>query len=594
MKMGLEIHQRIATKRLFCRCPSILAEGKDPAVVIDRRLHPVYSELGEIDRASMAEFEKSKVFEYQAFEQSNCLVELDEEPPFPLNRDALKAALEIALHLNAKIVDEIHVMRKIVIDGSNTTGFQRTAIVGFNGYLDTNKGKVRIPLVAIEEESAGIVETKHEKTVYRLDRLGIPLVEISTDPSIKDGEHLREVAEKIGLILRTTGKVARGLGTIRQDVNISTEKGARVEIKGAQDLRQLPTLVKNEIARQENLVSIIEELKKRKAYPVKSKPVDITEAFKKTDSKLVKKEMEMGGMVLGLKLPKHIDMLGKELQPGRRYGTELSDYAKHAGVKGIIHSDEDLKTYKFSEREISKAKEMLSAGENDAFVIAAATPKKAEAALAKVLERANMDYVPEETRRVNRDGTTSYLRPLPGRARMYPETDVPPVLVDEKLLRETKKGMGESYEEKKESLEKLLNKEMAGRMLRSKHLKLFEKLVAEGIDPMLAANTIENTIVSLRREGFEIKDTGGVLTELFSEYKKGKFVKAAIPEILKKTSKRKGIGEVLKDEKLKRISGKELEKIAEENGFDIKGIMSRYRLRVDPAELMRIIRKKKK
>lgn len=594
MKIGLEVHQRINTKKLFCKCPSMLAEGKDPTVVIDRRLHPVFSELGEIDRASMAEFEKSKLFEYQAFEQSNCLIELDEEPPFPLNRDALMTALEIALHLNAKVVDELHMMRKIVIDGSNTTGFQRTAIVGFNGYLDTSKGKVEIPLIAIEEESSGIVETKHEKTVYRLDRLGIPLVEITTDPSIKDGEHLREVAEKIGLILRATGKVARGLGTIRQDVNISTEKGARVEIKGAQDLRMLGKFVRNEVLRQEKLIDVIDELKKRKAYPVKSKSVDISEVFRGTDSKLIKKEMEMGGSVLALKLPKHAGMLGKELQPGKRYGTELSDYAKHARVKGIIHSDEELSKYNFSEGEISKIKEKLSMGERDAFVLVVAPAKKAEAALAKVMERANMDYVPEETRRANPDGTTSYLRPLPGRARMYPETDVPPVLIDEKLLGETKERMTGSYEEKKKSLEKILNKEMANRMLRSRHLKLFEKLAADGIDPMLAATTIENTVVSLRREGFGLKDVEGSLTELFSEYKKGKFVKAAIPDILKELSEGEKITEVLKSEKLKRISGKELEKIAKENGLDIKKIMSGYRLRVDPEELMQIIKKLRK
>ncbi len=591
MKCGLEIHQRLASKKLFCNCPSELAEGKDPVVTVDRRLHPVFSELGEIDRASLAEFKKSKVFEYQAFTESNCLIELDEEPPFPLNREALMIALEIAVQFNSRIVDEVHIMRKIVIDGSNTTGFQRTAVIAFSGELETSKGKIGIPLVALEEESSGIVETKKEKTIYRLDRLGIPLVEITTTPDIKDGKHLREVAEKIGLILRATGKVARGLGTVRQDVNISTEEGARVELKGAQDLKMLPALIEYEVKRQEKLVELIKELKKRKAYPVKSKTVDLTGIFKNTDSKLVKKELELGGIVLGLRLAGHAGMLGAELQAGKRYGTELSNYAKHARVRGIMHSDEDLKKiYKFSEKEISEVKKKLSIDENDSFVIVVAPENKAKDALEKVLERANMDYIPEETRKVNPDGTTSYMRPLPGRARMYPETDIPPVRIDEKLMGETKGGMAESYEDKKKFLENILNKEMAGRMLRSRHLKLFEKLVNEGIDPMLAATTIENTIVSLRREGFEITDIS-VLSELFEEYKKGKFVKTAIPEILKKMSKGKSVSEVLKDGKLKKITGKELEKIAKENGFDIKKIMSKYRLQVDPEELMRIIEK---
>jgi len=594
MKIGLEIHQRLEGKRLFCRCSSVLAEGKDPAVVVDRRLHPVFSELGEIDRASLAEFEKSKIFEYQAFGDSNCLVELDEEPPFPLNRDALKAVVEIALHLNAKIADEVHVMRKIVIDGSNTAGFQRTAIVGFNGYLDTSGGRIDIPLVAIEEESAGIVETKHEKTVYRLDRLGIPLVEISTTPDIKDGKHLREVAEKIGLILRTTGKVARGLGTIRQDVNISTEKGARVEIKGAQDLKMLPLLVENEVMRQEGLVNIIGELKKRNAYGIKAKPVDVSDVFAATESKLIAKETEMGGVALAIRLPHHKGILGREIQPGRRYGTELSDYAKHAGVKGIIHGDEDLSKYRLSEREASEVRKRLSVSDGDCLVMVVAEKAKAEAALGKAIERANMDYVPEETRRANPDGTTSYLRPLPGRARMYPETDVPPVIADEKFISETESGMAESYEEKRAKLEKLLNKEMAGRIVRSRHLKLFEKLVGGGAEPMLAATTIESTVVSLRREGFELKDLDASLTALFSAYKKGKFVKAAIPGILKEVAEGKKIGEVLSAGGFGRITGRELEGIARENGMDIKRIMAKYRLRIDPEELMQVVRKLKK
>jgi len=594
VKIGIEVHHRLATHKLFCNCPSELAEGKEPVVVVDRRLHPVFSELGEIDRASLVEFKKSKVFEYQAFSESNCLIELDEEPPFPLNREALKIVLELAMQFNSRIVDEVHIMRKIVIDGSNTTGFQRTAVIAFSGELETSRGNIGIPLIALEEESSGIVETKKEKTVYRLDRLGIPLVEITTTPDIKDGKHLREVAEKIGMILRATGKVARGLGTVRQDVNISTEEGARVELKGAQDLKMLPTLIEFEVKRQEKLIELIKELKKKKAYSIKSKTVELTEIFKNTDSKLVKKELEAGGIVLGVKLPKHAGVLGTELQTGKRYGTELSNYAKHAGVKGIMHGDENLaKVYKFTDKEISEVGKKLSIDKEDCFVIVVAPKAKANGALEKVIERANMDYVPEETRKVNPDGTSSYMRPLPGRARMYPETDIPPVKVDGELLSETKKGMAESYEDKKSKLEKILNKDMAARILKSRHLKTFEELVKNSIDPMLAASTIENTIVSLRREGFGIKEVDKSLKELFEEYKKGAFVKAAIPDILKEMSKGKKISEVLSDGKFSKISGNELEKLAKENEFDIKRIMGRYRNRIEPEELMKMIKKKK-
>src|SRR3989338_6175242 len=242
MKYGLEIHQRFDTNKLFCSCPSKLSENEPADLVIQRRLHPVFSELGEFDKAALAEFARDRVYEYSVYDKCNCLVEIDEEPPHRINQEALAIALEIAMHLNAKPVDEVHVMRKIVIDGSNTSGFQRTAIIAVNGYLETSRGRVVIPQIAIEEECCGIIESNDKKISYRLDRLGIPLVEISTDPDIKEGQHLLEVAEKIGMILRATGKVARGLGTIRQDVNVSIEGCARVEIKGAQDLKSLPLL----------------------------------------------------------------------------------------------------------------------------------------------------------------------------------------------------------------------------------------------------------------------------------------------------------------------------------------------------------------
>jgi len=595
VKIGLEIHQRLLTHKLFCNCPSELNDEKEPTLVVRRYLHPVFSELGEIDLAAMAEFEKSRMFEYQAFARSNCLVELDEEPPFPLNIDALKIAIEIALHLNAKIADEIHIMRKIVIDGSNTTGFQRTAVIGFNGYVETSKGRIGIPFIALEEESAGIVEAKEGRVVYRLDRLGIPLVEISTTPDIKDPEHLKEVAEKIGLILRATGKVARGIGTIRQDLNVSVEGGARVEIKGAQELKLLPALIENEVRRQKKLIAVIEEIRKRKGYGVKegAKIIDVSDILAGTSSSLIKRALENGEVVLGIRLQRHAGILGTELQPGKRYGTELSDYAKQAGVKGIIHSDEDLFKYGFEEDEIESIKKRLSVGEGDAFVLVAAKMNVAEKALANVIERASIERVPEETRRANPDGTTSYLRPLPGRARMYPETDVLPVLVDEKLISEVRKGMGISYESRRESLLTILNKELAEKMLRSKHLKLFEKLVADGVDPVLAAVTIENTLVSLRREGLELRDVDNVLMKVFSEYKKGRFTKAAIPEILRETAMGKQPDLVMAQEGVRKISGEELERIARENNFDIKKIMSKYRIRIEADELMEIIKKSK-
>lgn len=585
MKLGLEIHQRLDSRKLFCECPS--HEGKGEPKHVIRIQHPVLSEMGELDRTALEEAGREHTFEYLFYDNCDCLVELDEEPPHPMNPEALRIGLEIASHLHSKPVHEVHVMRKLVIDGSNTSGFQRTAVISLGGKVESPNGDVRITSIAIEEESAGIVEKKDGRAVYSLNRLGIPLVEIGTEPDIKSPEHLREIAEKIGLILRATGKVMRGLGTIRQDVNVSIEGGARVEIKGAQDLRMLPLLAENEAKRQENLLAIISELKKKGEISPEGRIIDLSGIFAGTQAKLLRTGLDSGQKILGMKLESHSGLLGREINPGRRYGTELSDYAKTAGVKGIIHSDEDMKKYGIGEGEAGAVRKQLRIGENDAFVLVVAKEGVAKKALEKVLERARMDFVPKETRKANEDGTSSYMRPLAGSARFYPETDIPPVKITKELLESVAESASEGLEEKRTKLLKILNKDMAERVLRSKNLKLFEKLAEMGIEPMLAASTLEDTLTMLRREGI---DAGAeIVSAMFEEYQKGTFVKAAIPEMLRGMAKGKSAKQAAKG--LEKITGKELKKIVEENNRDMTAIMAKYRLRVDAKEVAELIKK---
>jgi len=254
-KCGIEIHNRLNTKtKLFCNCNPKFSEVK-PIGIIKRKLRAVAGELGQVDVAAIYEYLRDRSFLYQCYSEESCLKETDEEPPNSINKEALDVVLQIALLLKAEIPDEIHIMRKTVVDGSNTCGFQRTAVVGLNGILETSLGKVRITNICLEEESSGIVDQKGNDISYRLDRLGIPLIEIGTAPDIKNPEHAREVAEKLGMIIRSTGKSQRGLGVTRQDINVSIAKGARVEIKGVQALDMIPQLIESEIKRQDDLIT---------------------------------------------------------------------------------------------------------------------------------------------------------------------------------------------------------------------------------------------------------------------------------------------------------------------------------------------------
>ena len=489
---GIEIHQQLDTAaKLFCGCPTRIREVEESDHQFFRYLRPARSELGEIDRAALEEVLVTRKFIYKSYD-STCLVEADEEPPGELNPEALEIGLIVSRLLSMKIADEVHTMRKIVIDGSNTSGFQRTAYLASHGSIDTSCGRVGMETICLEEEAARIVEDRGDEVVYSLDRLGIPLVEICTSPDIVSPAHAREVAGRLGMILRSTGRVKRGLGTIRQDVNVSIRGGARVEIKGVQDLNLIETIVAVEAERQHLLLEIRDELLRRGAM-VSDRVADVTGIFGPTESKVIRSALRKGGAVLAVKLAGFADLIGAEIQPGRRLGSELSDRAKRAGVGGIFHSDE-LPAYGITTKEVEAVRSELGAGEGDGFAMVAAPLDRAEAAMKAVLERAAeaLVGVPEETRRALPEGTSEYMRPLPGSARMYPETDVPPVVVSPEdvaslLLPELFDERAARYEG-----EYGLNREFATLMAQSPYNRLFEEAVRDlSLPPALVVRTLE-------------------------------------------------------------------------------------------------------
>ncbi len=535
VRIGFEIHQQLATRKLFCNCESKLID-REPDFIIVRRLKPVQSELGEIDRAALEEYLKGRVYVYEGFYENTCLVELDEEPPHMPNQEAIDIAIEVALLLNATIVDEIHFMRKIVIDGSNVSGFQRTAIIGLDGYIETEYGKVKIPTICLEEEAARKIREEDNRVIYRLDRLGIPLIEISTAPDIKSPEEALEVALRIGDILRSTGKVRRGIGTIRQDINISIDNNPRIEIKGVQELDLIPQVIKYEIERQKKLLEIKEELSKRiKKEELKFEIYDLSNIFKNTKCKILKSSLNRGEAILGLKLKGFSGLLGKP-SDRVRFGKELADYVRvKTGVKGIFHSDE-LPNYGISEEEVLKVREYMKLNENDAFVIVAAKYDKAKDALEVVFDRClkAFDGIIEETRAARDDGTTVYMRPLPTAARMYPETDIPPIKITKERIERIRKSLPELIDKRIERYIKQYNlsEELAKKIARSEYYDFFEKIVNRyKLSPKIVAWALTDVYKELKREGIILDEKK--YEEMFSLLKEGKISKEAIPDFLR-------------------------------------------------------------
>ncbi len=484
---GLEIHQQLASGKLHSRQPSRLYDvGIDEVPAswrrVSRRLRPSEGESGAIDVAARFEARRDRSFAYVRSPNAG-LIELDEAPPEPHDADAVDIALTVASMLRMNPVRVLQAMRKTVVDGSNTSGFQRTTLVATNGSIETDGGDVGIDLLLLEEDSARKLAAKAtvsgEQVTYTLDRLGIPLVEIATAPDVTSPDHAGVTAAAIGQMLRDTRRVRRGLGSIRQDLNVSIMCGDRVEIKGCQDLDWVPRIIRLEMARQLHLYRLANHLRSllglaplppdrrdddaaleaevaaAVAAVIPFDPIDLTEVFTDCDSAMVRRGLQAGASMLGARLPGLVGRLGaKTLDAGGaqmpRLGRELAGAARLAGVAGIFHSDE-LPDYGITAAEVAAAAAALGCvagdgdggdgddGGGDAFVLCLAPAWQATLALESVIGRARLAWhrIPQEVRNVvvkrgaPEDGTTSPMRPLPGSARMYPETDVAPLIIDE-------------------------------------------------------------------------------------------------------------------------------------------------------------------
>ena len=503
---------------------------------------------------------------------------MDEEPPHRLNEEAIDIALTISALFNAHPMDEIHVMRKVVIDGSNTTGFQRTAIVALNGRLKVDGKEIPIQQITLEEDSGRKTGESKNSVTFRLDRLGVPLIEISTGADINNPEEASKVAFEIGKMLRATRSVKRGLGSIRQDLNISIKNGALIEIKGVQELELVAKVIELEVQRQTILLQIRDELRTRSLKPTDftDSSVDLTEQLSLSQSKIIQSAVKNGEAVLGTRLAGFKGLLKREVMPGIRLGTELAKRAVFWGrVGGIFHSDE-LPGYGITESEVETIYRRLECGPSDAFVLVADSKENVLDGLRAVLERAKeaLAGVPEETRTANPDGTTQYMRPRPGPARMYPETDVPPVQISPERIKriadnlprmpeEVAKELGSKYD---------VGPKLAGELVNSDYLGTFEHIVTstKGVSPSFVATVLTGSLRNLEREKIPIENvTDSHLREIFNLVGEDKTAKESVIDIIKWVSSnpnapaRDALGklnlEMLTQEQLSEIISKILE-----------------------------------
>jgi len=478
------------------------------------------------------------------------LIESDEEPPLTVNMEALEIVLTVSLALHCNIEDELHVMRKIVIDGSNTTGFQRTILVGRNGFLDIDGVRVGVQSICLEEDAARIINEQDRydedvNKIYSLDRLGIPLIEIALEPISNSPAVVTNVAQTVGRLLRSTKKVSRGIGSIRQDVNISINDGAVVEVKGVQQLSQLSLVIEYETKRQDGLNQIAKELKRRKIDESRfmDNVTDVTDLFKRSSSKVIKKILSEDSKIMAFVLRGFRGMLSLEPYSGVRLGREFGDLVKSYGIGGIFHSDE-LPNYGISSEEVKSLTSDLEMEKNDAFILIGGSTKSLNTVLIELSNRIRRSFsgVVPETRSARLDGVTVFSRPRPGSSRMYPETDIPYVSIDDNTVRELSKNIPKPWKVVVDQNCKKygINKTLAENIFDSRYFSLFEKIISKtSINPSFVISKLTEDLVRLEREGYDTSIlTDEVLFYVFMQLNSSRISKESIPIIFEKLLKK--------------------------------------------------------
>jgi glutamyl-tRNA(Gln) amidotransferase subunit E len=547
LRVGFEIHQQLATKnKLFCNCK--YEDVKTYQLSFMRKLRPTQGELGSVDPAAMFEFRKVKNIRYYASHNSSCLVEADEEPPHEINKEALETALILCLTLRSKVVDEVHPMRKIVIDGSNTSGFQRTSLIGTGGILNVNEKKVGVQSICVEEDAAKLISDDRMTRNYGLDRLGVPLIEIALEPvGGKPGEIVK-IAHKLGLLLRATKRVTRGLGSIRQDINISIMNGSVVEVKGVQRLEQLSRVIEYEMLRQHALYLIAQRLKNKnhKEIEVGGKIEDVTEILRSSSSKVIKELLiTHDASFKAVKARGFAGILGYEPYPGIRLGKQIGELVKFYGLGGIFHSDE-LPNYGITEPEIAEvARKLEISSEGDAFIIIGGPKDKLEYAVQALIRRLNeaLDGAPAETRAATLDGKTVYSRPRPGAARMYPETDVHPIPIHDRTLESLSSMIPQPWDDTISVIAKRydLNQKLAEQVFDSEYYDVFEKImeIVKKISSTFVVSKLTEDMVNLERQGFNSASlTDETIVDTFRKVEEGIISKESVVLIFEKIMKK--------------------------------------------------------
>jgi len=513
-KSGLEVHQQLLTKRkLFCRCPAGRYSNEFHAEIL-RHMRPTLSELGEYDGTALMEFKTKKNIIYRINKDTVCTYEMDDTPPFMIDDEAMDIAIEISMLANLSLVDELHIARKQYPDASTPTGVQPTTICGGNGSVPYKNREISIIQLGLEEDSCREVSDIGHNRVYKTDRLGMPLIELVTGPDMKTPNEVREVADILRKMMRTTHHVRRGAGATRADTNVSVEGGTRIEIKGVPRTGLMPLLTYNEAMRQYNLLRLREELRRRgiTTETFSYQTGDATKLLRKTRFSPIADAIKNGLVARVVKLPGWAELLRWETQTETRFSREISDRVRVIAclshLPNIVHSDSPSET--LSGAEWREVKKLTGADANDTVVIVWGSVMDTTTAVNEIAIRAKEATIgiPSETRQALRDGTTGFERILPGPERMYPDTDLPPIKISPDRVARIRAGLPMQYWDRIRKLNAMgIPSDCVPGLAISPLAPLVDEAVEQmGFTPVFAATVLYRYPRRLQREGWKRED----------------------------------------------------------------------------------------
>ncbi|MCK4666712.1 Glu-tRNA(Gln) amidotransferase subunit GatE [Candidatus Dependentiae bacterium] len=560
---GLEVHQQLLTdKKLFCHCP-IEYQYHEPNARILRHMRPTLSEMGTYDGTALMEFKTKKNVIYNLFTEVNCTYEMDDTPPFLINSEALDITIEICFLFNCALTDEIHVVRKQYLDGSIPTGFQRTLILGLAGWIPYKGRKIRIRQISLEEDSCRQISDHGHTINFKGDRLGIPLVEVVTEPDMKTPTEVMEVADLIGSILRASGKVRTGLGSTRQDVNVSVPGGTRIEIKGVSRLKYIPALTHYETLRQIKLLELKKEFQIRgiNKDTLKTEIRKLTSFLKKekTKNQWFKQALKSKHEIKGILLKGIGGIFNQEVQPGFTFGDEVSGRVRVVAcideLPNILHTDMDSAELNIEPEELVKIKKLFGFKTPDILVFTRGENEDVEMALGEIKLRVldAIDGVPPETRQAFPNGFTDFERILPGPDRMYPDTDHPPQQLKKERMKKIKKAIKNRYVDQYKKLKDSFKipEEYLKKFILSDRSILIQSLIKKKVKPEHINFILFEIFTYLRRKGYSAsKFTDQELEDLFSRIQSNTIHISEVRKLLQESfEKQISLNEIIKNYK---------------------------------------------